>query len=69
MTGDTCDFCSTKDKCDGCGKEEAGIAWFAAAFRKVRLKKGQPDPGNLCGSCAGRITGKEIGQEIFGRKA
>jgi hypothetical protein len=67
MAADTCDFCSTKDKCDGCGKEEPGIDWFAKAFRRLRLKKGQPDPGHLCGACAGRITGKEIGQAIFGK--
>ncbi|MBP1297088.1 MULTISPECIES: hypothetical protein [Bradyrhizobium] len=55
------------DTCDACGKTEEGVAWFAAAFRKVRLKKDKPDPGNLCGGCAGSITGKEIGAEVSGR--
>lgn len=67
-----CDYCSPKpasDTRDECGKTQGGVAWFAAAFRKVRLRKGHPDPGNLCGSCAGGITGKEIGEAVFGRKA
>ena len=67
----TCDFCSPKasDTCDACGKTQGGIDWFAAAYRALQLRRGKPDPGNLCGSCAGAITGKEIGEEIFGRKA
>lgn len=50
--------------CDRCGKNEEGIGWFAKAFKKARTRKGKPDPGNLCGSCAGRITGSEIGSNI-----
>ena len=50
--------------CDKCGKTEERIGWFAKAFRKTRLRKGEADPGNLCGSCAGSITGKEIGAKI-----
>jgi hypothetical protein len=63
---DTCDFCSPKasDTCDACGKTQGGIAWFAAGFRKLWLKQGKPDPGNLCGSCAGAITGREIGGKV-----
>ena len=67
-----CDYCSPKpatDTCDKCGKTQAGVAWFAAAFSKYRLRKGHPDPGNLCRWCAGAITGKEIGESVFGRKA
>jgi hypothetical protein len=30
----------------------------------MRLKRGHPDPGNLCGACAGSETGKEIGARL-----
>jgi hypothetical protein len=50
--------------CDKCGKTEEGVDWFAKAFRRMQLKRGNPDPGHLCGSCAGSVTGKEIGRKI-----
>jgi hypothetical protein len=53
----------TNNTCDRCGKTEEGVGWFAAAYRKVELRKGRPDPGNLCGSCAGSDTGKRIGND------
>ncbi|WP_316207425.1 hypothetical protein [Bradyrhizobium sp. SZCCHNR3118] len=53
------------DVCDGCGKEEAGISWFAEAFRRLRAKKDQPDPGNLCGGCAGSLSGREIADRLI----
>lgn len=71
MTADSCGYCETKpakDTCSKCGKTQGGIDWFGAAFRKLRLRKGHPDPGILCGSCAGAITGKEIGEKVFGGK-
>jgi hypothetical protein len=51
--------------CDRCGKTEAGIGWFARAYRLSRIRKGEPDPGNVCGACAGGETGKEIGSRII----
>jgi hypothetical protein len=51
--------------CDRCGKTEAGIGWFARAYRLSRIRKGKPDPGNVCGACAGGETGKEIGSRII----
>lgn len=57
------------DTCDRCGKTDEGIAWFAAAFRKAELRHGRPDPGNLCGSCAGSVTGNRIADEIIAKQA
>lgn len=56
---------SDNNTCDCCGKTEEGIGWFAKAFRKTETRKGRPDPGNLCGSCAGHITGDRIGDDIL----
>lgn len=49
--------------CERCG----GVAntWFAEAVRHKELKNGRPDPGILCGSCAGSDTGKRIAKEIL----
>lgn len=52
------------DTCDRCGKSEPGIGWIASGYRKIMLRKGLPDPGNLCGSCAGRDTGKRIAETV-----
>lgn len=52
------------DTCDECGKSEDAIGWFAQAYRKIEIRRGRPDPGNLCGSCAGHVTGTRIGHEI-----
>lgn len=53
------------DTCGRCGKTEEGIGWFAAAYRKKELKSSRPDPGNLCGSCAGSENGKRIAAEVL----
>lgn len=50
--------------CDRCGKTEKGIGWFASAYRRKELHNDRPDPGNLCGACAGSDTGKRIAQEV-----
>lgn len=52
------------DTCDKCGKTEPGVDWIGKAFRKMELRHNRPDPGHLCGSCAGSVTGKRIGQKI-----
>lgn len=52
------------DTCVRCSKTQGGIGWFANAYRRSQLRKGNPDPGNLCGACAGSDTGKEIGRRI-----
>jgi hypothetical protein len=52
------------DTCDRCGKTDEGIGWIARGYRLMRLKRGHPDPGNLCGACAGSETGKEIGARL-----
>lgn len=52
------------DTCDRCGKTEDGIDSFGAANRRKELRNGRPDPGNLCGSCAGSDTGKRIAREL-----
>jgi len=49
--------------CDTCGKTDMGIGWFGKAYRRNELKRGRPDPGNLCGSCAGSHTGKRVAAE------
>lgn len=49
--------------CDKCGKERIG--WFAAAFRKNEMRRGRPDPGTLCGSCAGSLTGNRLADEAL----
>lgn len=46
--------------CTRCDKTEDGIGWFADLYRKAMKRKGLPDPGNLCGACAGSTTGKAI---------
>lgn len=56
------------DTCDNCGKNEEGIGWFARAFRKNELRHGRPDPGNICGSCAGSISGPRIAQEVLAKE-
>ena len=53
------------DVCDECGKKEGDLGYFAAAYRKAQLKMGRPDPGNLCGECAGALTGKRIAEDIL----
>ncbi|MGJ4945101.1 hypothetical protein ACQR1W_31385 [Bradyrhizobium sp. HKCCYLS1011] len=64
---DLCDYCSTKpsDTCENCGKNEAGISWFATRFRQISMQGGYPDPGNLCGKCAGGVQGERIADEII----
>lgn len=52
-----------RNTCDRCGKTEDGIDWFAEAYRKYEAKHGRPNPGNLCGACAGSDTGKRIAKE------
>jgi hypothetical protein len=51
------------DTCDKCGKTEPGVGWIAKGFRKMELRHGRPDPGNLCGACAGSLTGKRLGEK------
>lgn len=53
--------------CDGCGKTDEGIGWFAKAYRLNELRRGRPDPGNLCGSCAGSQSGVRIADEIIAK--
>ena len=53
------------DTCDRCGHTELGIGWFAAAYRRKELKAGRPDPGNLCGDCAGSVDGPRIADEVL----
>jgi len=52
------------DTCEQCGKTEGGIGRFAAAYRRRELAAGRPDPGMLCGACAGSRTGARIADEI-----
>jgi hypothetical protein len=58
---------SGPNTCDQCGKTTEGIGWFARAFRIKELRKGRPDPGNLCGDCAGHVDGTRIGKEVLGK--
>lgn len=53
--------------CDKCGAVDEGIGFLARAFRLVEIRNGRSDPGNLCGSCAGGITGNRIADEILAR--
>lgn len=53
------------DICTGCGARDEGIRFFGTAYRKARLRNGHPDPGNLCGTCAGRITAIEIVERML----
>jgi len=54
------------DTCDRCGKTDEGISWFGPAYRKNELKHGRPDPGTLCGDCAGHDTGIRLAAEDHG---
>lgn len=52
------------DTCDNCKATAEGIGWIARGYRKKELKNGRPDPGNLCGACAGSRDGKRIATEV-----
>lgn len=54
--------------CAKCGKSDDAIGWFGALFRKNEVRRGRPDPGILCGSCAGSRTGERIANELTGIK-
>lgn len=58
----------TDDTCTACGKVDLGIGWFGPAYRRNEIRHGRPDPGNLCGACAGKITGRRIVAELEERK-
>lgn len=53
------------DTCSRCGKSEEGVAFFASAYRKNEMRHGRPDPGNLCGSCAGSDAGKRVAGNVL----
>jgi hypothetical protein len=50
--------------CARCGKTGEHIGWFADLYRKKEIRNNRPDPGNLCGACAGSDTGRRIAAEI-----
>lgn len=52
------------DTCDRCGKVDLGIGWFGPAYRANEIRHGRTDPGNLCGACAGKITGRRIAADL-----
>ena len=52
-------------KCDRCEKLDLGIGPFAAAYREQELLRGHPDPGTLCGRCAGTEMGHRIACDIL----
>jgi len=54
------------DQCDKCKTWAYGIGVFAAYFRETEIKEGRPDPGNLCGVCAGNYVAHRIADEILG---
>lgn len=56
-----------RDTCVKCGAQGLGVEWFGAAFRKMQLRRGKPDPGILCGNCAGKVSGAEIADDLIAR--
>ncbi len=50
--------------CVKCGTADEGVEWFGMAYRKKELRAGRPDPGILCGACAGARDGARIGEDI-----
>lgn len=51
------------DPCAECGAPDIG--WFSVLYRKKERRNNRPDPGNLCGKCAGSRDGKRISEEIL----
>jgi hypothetical protein len=49
--------------CDKCGRSSQHIAEFSQVYRLMEIRAGRPNPGNLCGECAGAQTAERIVRE------